>query len=106
MLKWNEAWDIGEWQTPEQSPRELVEAYAEMATQVPGILGVWAKVIGATLNIYTLVQSEGGAEKQAYRIELQLSDKWLDLPVQFHVYRDKSALKEAVRDAQPILIAA
>ena len=106
MLKWNQDWDIGEWQMPEQSARELVLAYAEHASAVPGVLGVWAAVRDTTLNIYTLVTGEGQAEKQAYKIEMQLYDKWAELPVRFHVYSDKTSLKEAVRDAEPILVAA
>ena len=106
MLKWNEDWEVGEWQLPEQPARVLVAAYAEKACKAPGVLGVWAAVRGATLNIYTLVERDGDAERVAYKIEGDLHDRWADLPVRFHVYRDEESLKEAVRDAEPILVAA
>ncbi|HLF76294.1 MAG TPA: hypothetical protein VJB57_02275 [Dehalococcoidia bacterium] len=106
MLKWNAEWAIGGWRLPKHSPRELVEAYAEQACKTPGVLGVWAAVRGPTLNIYTLVERDGDAEQAAYKIEGDLSDKWAELPVRFHVYRDEASLKEAVQDAEPILVAA
>jgi len=106
MLEWNDKWQKPSWEAaPKDAAADYVRNYASRAFKPSGVLGVWALVRGASLDVYTLIKPSRETERELHGIELELLNTWPSVPVRFHIYRNRETLLEQVAGAEPVLIA-
>ena len=106
MLKLNPKWSLADGEADKDLRRGAILDYAQHASGVPKVLGVWAKTAASHTDIYTMIEDDNATERAVYDVELLVLDKWPDIQVQFHVYRDQEVFKQQVTGAEQILLAA
>jgi hypothetical protein len=77
-----------DWQVPAVKPAMVIETYLiALRSENVHPIGIWAKVDGATLRIYTLVPEDESEELAVYRAQMQTLGKWPEVDIDFRDFR-------------------
>jgi hypothetical protein len=75
------------WQSPAHSPEEIIEAYLTTVRPIAGVRRGWVQVSGNDVHFDTEVEDNSETERQLYRAELELIDRFGPDCLSFDVYR-------------------
>ena len=91
------------WNEPKYSADEIVNLYVGFAKQVPGVLRIWARIIGNRVHFTSLIENRREVERALYETELRLIDLVGTEHVSFDVLRDDQGVEGASDESKLVL---